>query len=150
MKLDNLVFRCGTGVLLLVCLCAFGCGKNVKVTGMVTFSDNGEPVKSGTVFFASETEMGRGSIKDGKYSIGLINDGEGVPRGTYTVSSESPFIVAPRPMVMMSADGTPVQVSSTPPPSDDRELYYTKDPQTIEVKKSMTYDFQVERGVRSF
>ena len=32
--------------------------------------------------------------------------------------------------------------------SQDAEVYYTKEPQTIEVKKSMTYDFVVERGKR--
>lgn len=149
MKLDNLVFRYNTGVLLLVWLCALGCSQNVKVSGTITYSDDGEPVKSGNVFFASETEMGRAAIKDGKYSIGRINDGDGIPRGTYTISSDSVPIMTPRPSTMIGSDGSVVQVSN-PIVEERSEFYYTKEPKTIEVKKSMTYDFQVERGVRAY
>jgi hypothetical protein len=148
MKLDNLVFRYSTGMLFLMCLCAFGCSNNVKVTGTVTYSDNGDPVKSGTIFFTGETELGRATITNGKYSIGRINDGDGIPRGTYTVASDALFVPAPRAETVMSLDGTPLQVSTGDQSTQEREVYYTKEPQTIEVKKSMTYDFQVERGSR--
>jgi len=34
------------------------------------------------VIFNGEKLVGRGAIKDGKYSVGRINDGDGIPRGT--------------------------------------------------------------------
>ena len=142
MTLDNFCFRVCTGVVLVVCLFLTGCGSgNVKVTGNVTYSDNGEPVKSGTVVFSSEQVQGRGTIKDGKYSVGLMEDGDGVPPGTYTVASNS------YPMPNMSTPTTPGgdTLQNAPP---DREVYYTKEPLTVDVQKSMTIDFSVERGVR--
>ena len=148
MKLDNLVFRYNMGLLLLVCLCAVGCGKNVKVTGTVTYSDNGEPVKSGTIIFANEKEAGRAAIQDGKYTIGFLKEGDGIPPGKYTISSDSFNIPAPRAETMMSASGEVLQVSN--PTTTEREIYYTKEPETIEIKRSMTYDLKVERGSRPF
>jgi len=147
MKWDHSIIRCSTGMLLLVCLFTFGCNNNVKVSGTVTYSDTGEPVKFGTVFFTGDTEMGQAIIQDGKYSIGLINDGDGIPPGTYTIASNSAYIPPRGPISMVGMDGVPVQISGASD-SQEREVYYTKDPQTIEIKKSMTYDFQVERGSR--
>ena len=142
MKVDNFVFRSLTGTLLLISLFAFGCGQNVKVSGTVTYSDTGEPVKFGTVIFNGENLVGRGAINNGKYSVGRINDGDGIPRGTYTISSDSPYL--PDPPVMIGMDGRPVRANI---PSQDRELFYTEEPETLEIKRSMTYDFKVERGV---
>ena len=147
MTLDNFVFRCSTSMLLLVCLFACGCNPYVKVSGTVTYSDNGEPVMSGNVFFSSDKEMGRATIKEGKYSVGRINDGDGIPPGTYTISSDSINVTAPRPETMVGQDGTVIQISN-PKVVERSEFYYTKEPQTIEIKKSRTYDFQVERGSR--
>ena len=141
MTLDTIVFRYMTGVLFLVCLFSFGCSQNVKVKGTVTYSDTGEPVKFGTVIFNGEKQVGRGAIKDGKYSVGLINDGDGIPRGTYTISSDSPYL--PEPPGMIGMDGKRVQANM---PSQEREIFYTKEPKTLDIKKSMTYDFAVERG----
>jgi len=140
---DNFVFRCMTGAVLVMCLFAFGCGNNVKVKGTVTYSDTGEPVKFGMVVFNGENMVGRGAIKDGKYSIGRIKDGDGIPRGTYTISSDSPYIPPPPQIAMIGMDGKPVPTNT---PTHEREIYYTKEPQTLEIKKSMTHDFTVERG----
>ena len=140
MKWDNSILRYSTGMVFLVCLFTLGCSQNVKVTGKVTYSDTGEPVGFGVVMFTGDKEIGQAAIKEGKYSVGLIKDGEGIPPGTYTVASDSlDFSMGPT----LGMDGT-----FTEAPKIDRELYYTKEPQTIEVKKSMTYDFQVERGTR--
>jgi len=100
----------------------------------------------GTVFFTGEKESGQAIIKEGKYSIGLINDGEGIPPGTYTVASNSAYIPPRGPISMVGMDGASIQLSSGD--TQEREVYYTKEPQTIEIKKSMTYDFTVERGAR--
>jgi len=143
MTIDNFVFRCTLGALFLMCLFVFGCGNHVKVKGTVTYSDIGEPVKFGMVVFNGEKLVGRGAIKDGKYSVGRIIDGDGIPRGTYTISSDSPYIPPPPQIAMIGMDGKPVQRRTQ---SQDREIYHTKEPQTLEIKKSMTYDFTVERG----
>ena len=144
MARDGFIFRCIMGGLLLMCLFAFGCSDKVKVSGMVTYSDTGEPVKFGMVVCNGEKEVGRGAIKDGKFSVGLINDGDGIPRGTYTISSDSLYIPAAPKITMTGMDGKRIETSTSQ--SQERELYYTKEPQTIEIKKSMTYDFTVERG----
>jgi len=140
MTFKNVILRKRAGLLILLCFFAFGCSKNVSVTGMVSYSDTSEPVKFGMVVFTGEKEIARGVIKDGKYSIGLIKDGDGVPPGTYTVSSDA---FPPPNYALVDMFGN-VQSAS----SEEVEVYYTKEPQAIEVKKSMTYDFTVERGVR--
>ena len=140
MTIEKVLLRLRMGMFILVCLFAFGCGKNVSVKGKVTYSDTGEPVKFGMVVFTGEKEIARSAIKDGKYSIGLIKDGDGIPPGTYTVSSDA----LPPPDYGL----TDMFGNRSPSASPDAEVYYTKEPQTIEVKKSMTYDFTVERGKR--
>ena len=141
MVFDNFIFRCSTGVLLLACLFSTGCSQYVKVSGTVTYSDTGEPVQFGTVVFAGDLEGGRGTIKEGKYSVGRIKDGDGIPPGTYIVSSDSPPLPPPPPMVILPGMAPPAE-------QREREVYYTKEPKTIDVKKSMIYDFTVERGSR--
>jgi hypothetical protein len=104
----------------------------------------------GVVIFTGEKEAGRGTIKDGKYSVGLVKDGEGIPRGKYTIASDSFEIIAPPSISMGPPIGgpgmSPSQANQTAP--IEREIYYTKEPQTIEIKKTMAFDFQVERGSR--
>ena len=149
MTLNNFIFRYSVGILLLVCLFTLGCGKYVKVSGTVTYSDTGESVEFGTVVFSSANEEGRGAINDGKYSVGRIKDGDGILPGTYTISSDSypppPQLLAPSMTDMQGNIVGPTQGT----PTREREIYYTKEPQTIEIKKSMTYNLVVERGARN-
>ena len=143
MKLDNSVFRFSMGMLLLVCLVTFGCSGKVKVSGTVTYSDTGEPVKFGMVVFTGEKENGRGAINNGKYSVGIVEDGDGIPPGTYTIASDSIDFPRPIDMGMRGPDGMLVQSGAQ---SQGKEIYYTKEPKTVEIKRNMKYDFQVERG----
>jgi len=128
------------GALLLTCLFAFGCSDKVSVTGMVTYSDNGEVVKNGEIVFTGEQEMGRAVITNGRYSAGLAKDGEGLRPGTYTISTE--------------ARTPPIPVDRLPPGIDlasllaKIDIYYLKEPITLEVKGRTTHDFTVERGER--
>ena len=66
-----------------------GCSGNVKVTGTVTYED-GSPVRSGQVQLEGKV-LGRGAINEGKFSLGLIKDGQGVPPGTYEVKCSMPL-----------------------------------------------------------
>lgn len=145
MTLDHFVFRYRMGTLFLVSLFALGCSQYVKVSGTVTYSDNGEVVQSGTVVFTGDKEIAQGIIKDGKYSVGRIKDGDGVLPGTYTIDSESLPIPAYYSLGAVGMDGTSLQTNT----QQEREVYYTKEPQTVEVKKSMTYNLVVERGARN-
>ena len=72
---------------LLVLLCAVGCGGgNVPMGGTVTFSDNGEPVTVGTVFFTTDTFEAYGPLQsDGTYKIGSVKEADGLPPGKYKV-----------------------------------------------------------------
>ena len=60
-----------------------GCSNNVKVTGVVNYED-GTPVKEGEIYLEGSV-LGRATIKDGSFALGLKKDGEGVPPGTYKV-----------------------------------------------------------------
>lgn len=74
---------------LLLVLTLNGCGGGKqKLTGTVTFSDDGSPVKAGTVILTSEGKSGRGDIADdGKFTIGFESEKDGIPKGgTYKVT----------------------------------------------------------------
>ena len=66
-----------------------GCpsGTKMKVSGNVTFSDDGSPLTAGTVVMESGTTRVMGVINDkGYYSLGELVDGDGVPFGEYRVT----------------------------------------------------------------
>jgi hypothetical protein len=65
---------------------AVGCGDQVKVSGKVVFSDDQTPVQSGMISFTSDTFLARGEIRDGAYTLGSVDEGDGVKPGTYNVS----------------------------------------------------------------
>lgn len=68
-------------------LAAAGCSGNVKLSGTVSYSDDGAPVESGAVCFASTTKnfMARGTIENGKFTVGSVKENDGLPPGTYDV-----------------------------------------------------------------
>jgi hypothetical protein len=72
-----------------------GCGNNVKVAGRVTFSD-GEPLSVGRVVFENDQFQYYGNLqKDGTFSVGVYNDGEGIPRGKYRVAIKYALATTP-------------------------------------------------------
>jgi hypothetical protein len=78
-----------TSFTLLLFALVMGCGgNNQKLTGTVTFSDDGSPVKAGTVILESGNKMGRGDIDaNGKFVMGFGSDRDGIPKGeTYKVT----------------------------------------------------------------
>lgn len=63
-----------------------GCGNQVGLGGKVTFSDDGSPLTSGTVYLVEGNFMARGPIQsDGSYIVGSVKEGDGLPPGTYSV-----------------------------------------------------------------
>ena len=76
-----------TTLAFLVVSCLLGCGGgNVGMSGTVTFSDNGEPLQLGTVYFSSPSFESRGRLDEkGNYTIGSLKESDGLPKGTYTV-----------------------------------------------------------------
>jgi len=71
--------------LLLLTLLLSGCSGNVKVRGTVQF-DDGTPLDGGTIIFTDGKAEYLGRIgTDGRYSLGVLKDGSGIPPGTYRV-----------------------------------------------------------------
>ncbi|MDR0869734.1 MAG: hypothetical protein LBN39_02980 [Planctomycetaceae bacterium] len=63
-----------------------GCGDNIPLGGTVTFSDDGSPLEVGTIAFASGQMQARGDIgTGGKYDLGTLKVGDGLPPGDYKV-----------------------------------------------------------------
>jgi len=148
MYFKNNYFRLMPGVLF-VCLFLTGCSSNVSVTGMVTYSDTGEPVQGGVIVFTGDNDViGRAAIRNGRYSIGVVNDGDGIPPGTYTVSADRAAIASMGGMSMgLDMFGNPLSPAEGGV-GEPVERYHTKEPPTIEVTRSMTFDLVVERGPR--
>ncbi|MDR1491195.1 MAG: hypothetical protein LBT05_00490 [Planctomycetaceae bacterium] len=72
--------------LILLLILSVGCSKNVKITGHVTFADNGEPVNFGAVCFETAENTFYGTLdQNGFYAVGDTHDGAGIPPGNYQV-----------------------------------------------------------------
>ena len=64
-----------------------GCSNHVPLGGKVTFSDNGSPLTVGEVTVETESFTARGALDaDGNYTIGSLEDADGLPPGEYMVS----------------------------------------------------------------
>jgi len=62
-----------------------GCSQNVKVSGKVVF-DDGAPLETGVVVCSDGKAEYLGRIgAGGTYSMGVLKDGTGIPKGTYAV-----------------------------------------------------------------
>ncbi|MDR1924166.1 MAG: lipoprotein [Planctomycetaceae bacterium] len=72
--------------LLFILLFLAGCSDGkVRLGGTVTF-DDGTPLTSGAVIFATDTFQASGSIGfEGKYTMGSVTINDGLPKGTYKV-----------------------------------------------------------------
>lgn len=105
-------------------LVAFGCSGKVKVGGTVKYSDDDSLVNSGEIVFSDGVTSARGSIKNGRYSVGLMKDGEGIPKGNYQVTAES---------IRSSLGGQPT------------ESFVMPEPLKVEVIKNIEVDIVVDR-----
>lgn len=75
-----------TIILFLCMLFAVGCNSNYRLTGKVTFSEDGSPVTKGAVIFSTDRHIAQGIIKeDGSYIVGFEKLTDGIPPGDYRV-----------------------------------------------------------------
>ncbi len=73
-------------LLTLILLVSIGCSDKRPLSGKVTFSDNGEPLTKGAVFFTTPTFVAQGDLKkDGTYTVGSLDLDDGIPPGDYKV-----------------------------------------------------------------
>jgi len=123
----------GLGVCLLL---VAGCGKNVRVTGKVTFED-GTPLSKGMVIFSAGATESKAPIgEDGSYVVGTLKSGDGIPRGTYRV-----YITGAAIIPGMDARGVPLGPVTLL--ADKKFSSPETSGLTCEVKGSMTYDITV-------
>ena len=90
MKPPKKTMKNRTLCVLSVILCALilsGCGDgNYRLSGKVTFSDDGSPVPNGAIFFTDGKSRSQGGIQsDGTYVVGTLAKTDGIPPGEYKV-----------------------------------------------------------------
>jgi len=138
-------------VVIVVVLCATGCSSKVKVSGKVTFPD-GSPLTVGKVAFETESFVATGVLQeDGTYILGTESERDGIPPGLYKVyvaGAMQQIGTQDMKVATTSASGgqesttmaMPMFVPAVAP------KYSKADTSGIicEVKKSMTFDFEVE------
>ncbi|MDR2757348.1 MAG: hypothetical protein LBC20_16745 [Planctomycetaceae bacterium] len=127
-----------TLLLVIFFLSCLGCSNNVGVSGKITFPD-GTPLTVGTVAFTNSAGFfARASIQpDGSYRIGRIKDGDGIPKGTYTI-------------YILDADliEKPASPTDTPryiPQVNKKYLSEATSGLSCDVKGKTLFNFQVEQ-----
>ncbi|MDR0608629.1 MAG: hypothetical protein LBG58_00790, partial [Planctomycetaceae bacterium] len=66
-------------------LCLCGCGNGIKISGTVTYEEDGLPVERGFINFSGAAGSFSGIIKNGKYVTGGEKAVQGIPAGQYKV-----------------------------------------------------------------
>lgn len=74
-------------VVFLCILSMFGCSNgHVSLQGRVTYSDNDEPLETGTVCLVSPTRIAQGIIgENGRYIVGSYKQNDGLLPGDYRI-----------------------------------------------------------------
>jgi len=138
-------------VLVILMLFGMGCGKP-KVGGRIVFSDDQSPLTQGVVMFHGDHGIARGRIKsDGRYVVGSETENDGLPPGKYRISikeSQADANASKELPVRYRPNGQPY-----PPPLpvlvDVIDRKYEK-PETsgltVEIQKSQTFNFEVDRA----
>ena len=136
---------------ILFVLGGIGCSDKVRVTGKVTFPD-GTPLTVGKVVFETGNFAATGDIQpDGSYTLGSLKANDGIPPGTYSVSVAGASVPGETREVSTSvASAAGGVTTSSVPMSMYVPAIATKYSRgetsgiTCEVKKSMTFDFEVQ------
>ncbi|MCL2005920.1 MAG: hypothetical protein FWG73_07110 [Planctomycetaceae bacterium] len=135
--------------LLLALVIATGCSNKLPLSGTVTFSDNGEPVPLGVVYFVTPTFQAQGAIQeDGRYVVGSDKVADGLPPGTYQVYIAGAATIEVRQM------RPPGQVDPNTGENIDRQFTEEISTSLIDLKytnpDTSGLTFTVERGARTF
>ena len=126
---------------LLFASCFLGCSNQVKVSGRVTFAEDGSPLTVGAVCFEANGQVARGYLDhDGNYRLTSIKENDGVLPGSYRV-----FIDGALVPVGTDSVGAAAKVGIL-----DHKYTSPYDPAyTFEVSRSnKVFDFTVERVKR--
>ncbi len=124
-------------VLLILAAFAIGCGGQPGVRGKVTFSDDKTPLTQGTINFESDKNIARGEVDgEGNYVIGSLKANDGLPPGQYRVyfTGTEKYKTSPT--------GGLVGIENV---IDQKYNKAETSGLTVEVKKSMTFDIEVDR-----
>jgi glucose/arabinose dehydrogenase len=117
--------------ILIACLIVVGCSKNVSVSGKITYSDNGLPLTSGIITFTNGVIQARSNISStGMYSVGLLQDGDGIVPGEYKV-----IITA---LTLDKGDLIPL--------IDPKFSTMATTPFSVKIETGQKIDFQVDRA----
>lgn len=122
-------------------LAMVGCGKNVAVTGNVSFED-GQPLTKGQVMFTDGTHSAFGNIDEkGNFKMGMIKDGDGVPPGSYKVYITGATKPSPEHKISTEeGDVIPEILAIDPKFTNSASSGWVCD-----VQGKMTYDLKVEK-----
>jgi len=135
--MKNVIFL----IIALLALTAFGCGSGkVGLSGHVTYSDDGSPLETGTVGFATDTYFARGVLdKDGKYIVSSEHHKDGLPPGLYKV-----YVSGAEHQIGLDGNGVPIME----PLIDARHTSASTSGLTLEVTaQTKTFDIKVDRYV---
>jgi len=138
-------------VVVAVVFCAAGCSNKVQVSGKVTFPD-GSPLTVGKVSFETESFVATGTLKeDGTYILGTDSERDGIPRGTYKVYVAGAMQqIGTQDMAVQTAgagggmERSTMEMPLFVPAVAPRFSKADTSGITCEVKKSMTFNFEVE------
>jgi hypothetical protein len=128
---------------LLVILAVSGCGKNVGLSGKVTFSDDNSPLTFGEVCFRTDTFLARGKLKkNGTYTVGSLTETDGIPPGIYQV-----YITGAVNEIGLVNIGTNKETTLVEQLIDEKYGNPEKSGLTVEIKKTTTFNIQVDRYI---
>jgi hypothetical protein len=94
----------------LLLLLAAGCGTGIRVSGTVTYEEDGSPVQQGSVNFSTDKSNFSGVISKGKYVTGGNKNVQGIPAGQYKIWLAGTDNIE----VITDKDGTQIDVKFHP------------------------------------
>jgi outer membrane usher protein FimD/PapC len=111
-----------------------GCSNKISVTGTVKYAD-GSPLTFGSVIFESDKEQYFGQLNtEGKFNLGGIKSGDGIPPGSYKVRLAGTEET-------QDTENDRVIVKHV----DDKYTNIITSGLTAEIGKQRTFDFTVEK-----
>jgi len=117
-----------------------GCSGQPGLKGKIVFSDDKTPVTHGMVNFVSDKGIARGTIQEnGTYVVGSAKTNDGLPVGTYKIYfTDTEHYEPPAP-------GSGAGLPKITPLIDKKYSSAETSGLTVEVKRSMTYDIELDR-----